>query len=280
MLKYFPILCYFILFACNKQQSKSADIKPITYPIASNLVNEVSGMADSHRNPNYLWMQEDSDTPAQLSLFTQKGIFIKHISLKGINNRDWEDMSIANGPDPSKKYIYIAETGDNNKQYNQYYFYRFPEPSKEDSIVSNIETIRFQYPDGPHDAEAFLIDPDTNDIYLFTKIENQSQIYQLKYPYSLNNTLQKIGQLPYNLVVSAGITHDKKGLAIKTYQRIYFYSKNENETIVKAIQKTPVELNYIPEIQGEAFCFTNNNLGYFTISERVTSDVTLYYYKR
>lgn len=282
MLKFFPIICYFIFAACNKQESNSPNNKPITYPIASNLANEVSGIADSYRNPGYLWMQEDSNTPAQLSLFKHNGIYIKHISLVGINNRDWEDMCIANGPDPFRKYIYLAETGDNNKQYTQYYFYRFPEPSKEDSIVNNIETIRFQYPDGPHDTEAFLIDPSNNNIYLFTKRENQSQIYLLNYPYSIsaNNILQKVGQLSYNLVVSAELSPDQKGIAIKTYQRIYYYSKSLTESISQAFQKNPIELNYIPEMQGEAFCFTNNNLGYFTISERVTSDVTLNYYKR
>lgn len=281
MLKYIPIFCYVLLFACNKQQS-TATVKPLTYPIPSNLVNEVSGIADSYRNPGCLWMQEDSNTPAQLSLFTHQGMFIKHIALIGIANRDWEDMIIANGPEPSRKYIYLAETGDNNKQYTQYYFYRFPEPSKEDSIVNNIETIRFQYPDGPHDTEAFLIDPDTKDIYLFTKRENQSQIFLLKHPYSLslNNIVQKVGQLSYNLIVSAALSPDQKGVAIKTYQHIYFYPKNNSETIAQAVQKTPIELNYIPEIQGEALCFTNNNFGYFTISEKVTSDVTLYYYTR
>lgn len=271
MLKSIPILIA-CMVSCNKQPNSSSH--PIAYPIASSILQEASGMADSHKNKGYLWVQEDSNTPAQLTLISHTGEFIKHIPIRGITNRDWEDMCI------SKGYIYIAETGDNNAQYNQYSFYRFPEPSMEATEIANVETIDFQYPDGPHDTEAFFIDT-SNNIYVITKRESQSRIYVLRYPYSsTKNTLQFIGLLPYNFVVSASTTPDQKGIAIKTYERIHYYTIHSNETILQALSKNPIQLNYVPELQGEAFCFTTNNLGYYTLSERVTSDVTLFYYKR
>lgn len=281
MLKYFLTFYTMFLMACQKQDPREQN-QPIGYPLSSPLLTEVSGMADSHRNTGYLWMQEDSNTPSQLSLVSHKGILIKHIPIKGILNRDWEDMAIAASPNASTQFIYLAETGDNDQQYKRYAFYRFPEPSKDDTVINAVQTIAFQYPDGSHDAEAFLIDPTNQDIYVFTKRQAQSQIYKLTFPYSLMNinTLSFIDKLPYNLVVSAAISPDQKGIAIKTYQQIYYYTKSATESIPQALQKIPVSWQYLPEIQGEAFCFTLNNLGYYTISERVTAPVTLYYYKR
>lgn len=279
MLKSIPILLA-VCLGCNKQPNNSNN--PTSYPIVNSLVNEASGIADSQKNPGFLWVQEDSNTPAQITLITHKGEFVKHIPIKGIANRDWEDMIIAKGPKPDINYIYIAETGDNNAQYKQYAFHRFPEPAANATEISTVETIPFQYPDGSHDAEAFLADPLNNDLYIITKREKQSLIYLLKAPYSLErtNTLTLVGELPYNFVVSAGVTADQKGIAIKTYDRIYYYQRNQNETLKQVLAKNPGQLNYLPEIQGEAFCFTNNNLGYYTLSERVSSPVTLFYYKR
>lgn len=281
MLKYFLTFFCILLLACQKQDPMEQN-QPIGYLISSPLLTEVSGMVDSHRNLGYLWMQEDSNTPSQLSLFSHKGILIKQIPINDILNRDWEDMAIATIQNATTQYIYLAETGDNDQQYKRYAFYRFPEPSKDDTVINAVETIAFQYPDGSHDAEAFSIDPTNQDIYVFTKREAQSQIYRLAFPYSLINinTLSFIGKLPYNLVVSAAISPDQKGIAIKTYQQIYFYAKKTTEGILQALQKVPVTWPYVPELQGEAFCFTRNNLGYYTISERVTAPVTLYYYKR
>lgn len=269
------------LSACTKSTPSSPE-PPTAFPITTSMLTEASGMAESYKNPGYLWIQEDSNTPAQLNLLSTQGVFLKSIPIKNIVNRDWEDLCIAKGPDPSLHYIYIAETGDNTAQYRSYALYRFPEPAKEAIEINAVETISFQYPDGSHDAEAILIDPLNNDIYIITKRENQAQVYQLTYPYSLTatNTLKLAGQLPYTMVVSAAITPDQKGIAIKTYQRIYYYPRTNTETIMQTLMKTPDQLNYIPEQQGEAICFSNNNLGYYTISERVTEPVTLYYYKR
>ena len=53
------------------------------------------------------------------------------------------------------------------------------------------------------------------------------------------------------------------------------------ETILQALGKTPVNLPYQQEPQGEAITFTTRNTGYFTLSEKaLASSVKLYFYKR
>jgi hypothetical protein len=116
-------------------------------------------------------VQEDGGNPPQLILLNHSGTVQKTVYIKGAVNRDWEDMGLA-GTD-----IYIADIGDNNSVYQEYTFYKFPEPFSSVDTISNFETIRFRYPDRPHDAEAFLVDPSTNDIYIITKRDSSSRIY-------------------------------------------------------------------------------------------------------
>lgn len=241
------------------------------------MVGEISGIADSKLNPGYLWGEEDSGNPPQIYLIGHDGTVAKKIYIKAVTNRDWEDMALS-GND-----IYIAETGDNNLSYTEYGFYKFPEPSATIDTVKNIESIRFKYPDGPHDAEAFLVDAASKDIYIITKRDNTSKVYKLAYPYSTAalNTATEAGSLPYSGVVSAAISIDGKEIIIKTYPALFHYKKNDGETIVQALQKNFTILPYKLEPQGEAISFASDNSGFYTLSEKgFGSSVNLYFYKR
>jgi len=125
-----------------------------------------------------LWVEEDSGNPPQLFLLGHDGNVRKTIYIKGAVNRDWEDITLVNDT------IYVADIGDNNLNFSDYIIYQFVEPSASTDTVSNFNTIHFAYPDGPHDAEAFLVDPTTKDIYIITKLDASSKIYKLSFPYS------------------------------------------------------------------------------------------------
>jgi hypothetical protein len=174
--------------------------------------------------------------------------------------------------------IYIAETGDNAQTYTTYRFYKFAEPTLSTDTVSAIETINFNYPDGPHDAEAFLVDESQN-IYIITKRDNLSNIYKLTYPYSTNNTVSLIDHLSYNGVVSAAMNANE--IIIKTYTTLLYYKRQPNQTIAQTLKSSAVSLPYVLEPQGEAVAFANDGSGYYTISEKgFGSTVNVYFYKR
>lgn len=236
------------------------------------MLNEISGIADSKNNPGYLWGEEDSGNPNQIYLISHDGALAKTVYLKGITNRDWEDMALVDDS------IYIAETGDNAEAYGSYKFYKFAEPLMSADTVSNIETINFTYPDGSHDAEAFLVDEFKN-MYVITKRDKLSGIYKLSYPYHTNNSIQLVGSLPYNGVVSA--TMNAHEIILKTYVGLFYYKRQANETIEQALKGTPISLPYTMEPQGEAVCFANDDSGYYTISEKgFGTTVNIYFYKR
>jgi hypothetical protein len=239
------------------------------------LVNEISGIADSKINSGYIWGQEDSGTPPQIYLIKHDGTVVKKIYLKGITNRDWEDMALFNNE------IYIAETGDNSQVYPDYKFYKFAEPSAATDTVSSIETISFTYPDGSHDAEAFLIDPASKNIFIITKRDNPSKIYKLSYPYGSSNTVSYVGSLPYTGVVSAAMSADGKELVVKTYISLFYYSHAQGESLDQSLQKTYTSLKYVVEPQGEAVGFAADGSGFYTLSEKAFSSiVNLCFYKR
>ena len=272
------IECLFFLCSCQKNHQSPLthivfDSVPITKPL-NPLVNEISGIADSKINPGYLWGQEDSGNPSELYLINHEGSVVKKIFLAGISNRDWEDIALFNGN------IYIAETGDNAQAYNNYKFYKFPEPSASADTVTNIETINFTYPDGAHDAEAFLIDAATKNIYVITKRDNSSKIYRLNYPYSaIDNRVTLVGTLPYTGVVSAASSGNE--IIIKTYTNLFYYSRLQNESMEQSLQKPFTNLTYVMEPQGEAISFATNNTGFYTLSEKgFAPTVSLYFYKR
>ena len=145
------------------------------------IIDEASGIADSKTNPGYLWVQQDSGNPNEIALLSHDGSFLKAIGINGVVNRDWEDMALANGPVNGTDYIYLADIGDNSLAFSSYFIFRFVEPPAAATTVANVDKITFRSPDGPHDAEAILVDNNTKDIYIITKQGNPSRIYKLAY---------------------------------------------------------------------------------------------------
>jgi hypothetical protein len=266
----------FGLCCCQKKSSapvlKSPFDSVTVVKTISPIINEISGIVDSKINPGYLWVEEDSGNPNQVYLVNHNGTVAKTVHLKGITNRDWEDMALVDGT------IYLAETGDNAQVYGNYKFYTFTEPALATDTVSNIQTINFIYPDGSHDAEAFVVDESKN-IYIITKRDNPSRIYKLSYPYSSNNTVSLVGSLPYNGVVSATVNAGE--MIVKTYSSLYYYKRIAGKTIDQTLKSTYTSLAYQLEPQGEAVCFATDGSGFYTVSEKgFATWVNIYFYKR
>jgi hypothetical protein len=275
------------LTACHRNHDNSDAAgftdTPQEFPVSDPALNEASGIADSKANPGYLWVEQDSGNPPDITLLQKNGTVLKSIHLAGVVNRDWEDIVLSTGPTPGKQYLYLAETGDNLLVYPDYAIYRLEEPAAATDTVKQVDKISFFYPDGSHNAEAILVDPGTKDIYIITKTDLKSRVFKLAYPYSTTtiNKVEELGSLPYNFVVSATISPSGKEMVLKTYDAIYDYPRTPGEAIMQTLGKKPVNLPYTIEPQGEAIVFDNNDSGYYTISEKaLASSVKLYFYKR
>lgn len=256
---------------------------PEQTPITPGLIDEASGLADSRTMDGYVWVNEDSGTPAQLNLLSHGGTLAGRLTLPGITNRDWEDMAAGPGPQPGVTYLYLADIGDNLAQNEQNAIYRLAEPRSLSQPAGAIDRIAFRYADGPRDAETLLLDPLTRDLWIVSKSEANVRLYHLPYPQSTTtvNTAVFRGELPLTLVTSGSISPDGKEMLLKTYLGVYYWPRFSGQTVGDALVGTkPYSLTYQLEPQGEGICFDKAGGGFFTLSERGNAaSLTLNYYK-
>lgn len=245
---------------------------------------EASGLASSLLTPGILYTHNDSGGTPTVYTLNRRGLVPARIKLKGVTNRDWEDIAVARDPRTQKPCVYVGDIGDNNARYSSVFVYRFEEIPLEDTLmsVSRIDKYEIVYEDGPRDAEALLVDPRNGDICIISKREEQVGVYLVPYPQSTDkvNQAKKIATLPYSWVTAADISPNGKYILVKTYTNIYRYKRSGSKTLAQAFAKKPKTMPYKLEQQGEAVAWDHKGKGYFTLSERVGSTpAELYYYK-
>lgn len=253
-------------------------------------LDEVSGMAYSIANPGFIWVHQDSGDEANLYLLdADNAEVVATYHLDGFTNRDWEDMAVGPGPEAGKSYLYVGETGDNAQKYGEYWVLRLEEPRFENAhrgktvpIVAGVEKLPFRYPSKNHDVECVLVDPLTKNIYLVTKRDFAAVIYEMPYPQVKGEpiTVKEIGVFPFTFVTGGSVSNDGLQVAIRTYDRIFYWNRTPTQTFAEMMASNPNLLPYQREAQGEAICFHPGG-GYFTLSERATGEVPdLFFYPR
>ena len=262
--------------------------------IENKQINEASGIVASYRNKGLIWTHNDSGDKNRLFAMDSNGKGTREFYLEGANNRDWEAISMATFPEGS--FIYVGDIGDNNNEFPTSTIYRVPEPeitasTPQSNTLQNVQKITYKYSDGARDAEAFLIDQSSKDIYIISKRESSKRLYRLPFPQSYNQTMtaEFVQELTFSAgsgtplyIVDGNISVDNKEIIIKNYLQIFHWRRSANESIPDALKRIPKTAPYTPEPQGEGICFAQNGSGYYTLSEEGPnkSPVKLYFYKR
>ena len=251
--------------------------------LANPVLEEVSGLVVSHRYPNRLYVHTDSDGEAAVFVLDTLGNELGKLELSGLSNRDWEDIAVGPGPNGSS-YIYVAEIGDNEAKYDQIYLYRFAEPELLQAIPSAaIDRVSLQFPGGPKDAESFLVDPISGELYLVSKREAKNTLYRVPADgFEKGNTLlEKLHSFDFTSSVAADVSRDGSQILIKNYLQVFYWTRQANQSLSEALQAPQQRLPYVPEPQGEAIGFNFKGDAYFTLSEKRNGIVpTLYRYPK
>lgn len=252
-------------------------------------LDEASGLAHSRSNPLYLWSHNDSGGDPLLYLMTEAGADSGRFVLDGAQNIDWEDMTIGTGPTPNINYLYAGDIGDNRAARSSLTIYRVEEPDltvtdiPATSTLMNVESIDYVYEDGPRDAEALMVDPNTNDIYVVSKREASVILYVLPFPQQTAqmDTAERVTVLPFTQITAADISPSGNEVLIKNYLNVYYWTKTGTESIGELLSTDPSRLNYTVEPQGEAIAWHSNGESFYTISETGNNQpVVLYNYTR
>ncbi len=248
-------------------------------------INEASGLVASHYNKDLFWTHNDSGDLPRIFLISSSGKGKLDFILKGIQNRDWEDMGTfldSNG----QSWIYLADIGDNEAKYGSYTIYRFKEPRFEDfltmnRVISDIQKIEFTLPDQSRDMESLLIDQRTGDLFVISKREKEKFLYQI--PEEHWNTkieAKKIMKLAFSVptsnvnlieklyyITGASVSSTNDEIVVRNYLEIYYWKKNFYESIPDVFSRKPKSVPSKLEPQGEAVAFAKYQSGFYTISE-------------
>jgi hypothetical protein len=267
---FFSISVSLVIWNCKPEKPKSLAVGTSLGKVDQRL-EEASGLAASVVNPGFLWTINDSGNPPEIFLIDLHGKTSLVCTLFHGRNRDWEDIAIGAGPDKRKKYIYVADIGDNWAQNELKFIYRFEEPiltSQSKITITQYDTLILRMPDGKRDAETILIDPFTNNLFLISKREDSVALYTTPYPFAKGTIiLRKIMVLPFTKVVAGSISRDGTQILLKTYEKVYYWKRTSIESLAETLARKPIELPYNREQQGEAIAWSESGHEFYTLSE-------------
>lgn len=284
------VISLFILFiiSCSGKEGNYSDAFLAGVKLAqlkNKNLREISGMASSINNPRLLWVHNDAGNKAEIFLLDENLDVKLTCELKGVDNRDWEDIALGPGPDSTKNYIYVGDIGDNDARYRYKYVYRFEEPTlsqnEKNLTITDVDKIVFQLPDGTKDTETLLLDPKTKNLYVVSKREEPVHVYELKYPYQTSDTTiaNKVVSLPFTGIVGGDFSADGQRILLKNYTHV-FYWESASLPINEILKQQPKEVAYEAEPQGEAIAWASDGSGFYTLSEESKKENTyLYFYK-
>ena len=285
-------LILILIYSCDMNNkeiilSDAFDYGKIIGKIENNIIEEASGLVESVENSNSLWTHNDGgDGPFLYLISSFDAKILKKISLVGIKNEDWEDLAI--GPsilEDTSTYIYLGDIGDNkkNKTIKKIYFFREPKIKNFDNElieINDIKTISFYSEKKIENFETLMIDPNSKELFLIAKNKKKKQnIYKIDTENIEIDEIQKAKKyLTLNLknlkgeITGGEISRNGQKCLIKTYKNVFLWERKKDEKWKNIWSQAPKILKYIPESQGEAICWSNDENAYFTLSENENSD--------
>ena len=285
------VILFFAAFAEHRHDAQQLNI---TGRLRIKEMDEISGIAVSGIRKDIYYIHNDSGDTSRFFAITPDGTIKNVIYFKGDPSQplgavDCEDIAVGIGPDKNKSYVYLGDIGDNRGVRKYITIYRFEEKPNwaKDSLIKNamVVPVHYKYPDGPKDAESLMIDPIEKLIYIVSKRSDSVTVYTTPINFKANDTLvlnKKCrlyfnGFRPFKWITAGDISRDGQQILLKSYEKVYYWKRSNNEPVWKTMLKTPTELPYKPEKQGEAIGFTLDGKGYYTTSEGAFAPI--YYYK-
>lgn len=283
-------------FALDISSLKSAEIvnQNLMGEIESSLLDEASGIARSGYDSNIFWLINDGGDKPFIYALNKQGHDLGRYYIKGIDNRDWEDISSFTLD--NHNYLIIADTGDNDSNHKHSFLYVVAEPNISDSDPTGSTRlnlswrIRFQYQDGPRDCESIAVDTENNRILLLSKRTVPAIMYELPLKPNRKNrllTAMPIAELigipqpgtfflltnPFlgryaSQPTAMDISIDGLELAVLTYKFGYIYSRKNKEPWEQTLIKPP-EVFHLPQLtQAEALSFDDQHNIWITSEKR------------
>jgi hypothetical protein len=148
---------------------------PAAFTIQDPAITESSGLAASSRHPGVYWTHNDSapdgsPAPYLYAVDGESGRTLATITLSGAGVAARDIEAVSTGPDGD---LYVGDIGDNyDGGWDEVWIYHLPEPEElaDGTVTPTVYAV--QYEDGPRDAEALMVHPETGRVYIVSKKED------------------------------------------------------------------------------------------------------------
>lgn len=250
-------------------------------------LSEISGMAASQRDPNILWVINDSDHRASLFAIDAQGTMLREYATN-VTNRDWESLTsltLAGRP-----YLLLGDSGDNLGVHENYQLHLFEEPDLAEPVtadkLSPVATTPFVYADGHHNSEALAWSPVDNQILLISKQSRGASVYATGLatqpepdsvfsaqrlgavappPQSVSDALlSNLSGVEMSQITGLEIDPESRNAYVLTYRGIYHYGRRE---ITSTGTDKSASTKQILEDWGTTFSRTPRLLARHTLSQ-------------
>lgn len=259
--------------------------------IANPEINESSGLAASKCQPDVYWTHNDSGDDAFIYAMRGSGERLGTWTVIGASNIDWEDIA-SHRDELGKCFLYIGDIGDNVSRRAEHSIYRIVEPvvtaqtaasSKKHPLeTDNVEVLQFRYPDSNHDAETLLVEPNTADIYVITKvISGPAGVYRLKSDFGGTGSVvaEKIADISVpsisnGLLTGGDISPDGRRVVICDYTEAYeFILRSDLKTFDDVWKQIPDAIDVGRRRMGEGVTYTADGSSLILTSEGKFSEL-------
>jgi len=238
--------------------------------IAGKHMTELSGMVTTAAG--FVVVNDGSDDPAARKIFylDHRCAVTRTVSYPS-RPRDTEDMGVT----PAGT-LWVADIGDNDRNRPTIGLWRLPKGS------SHPQLYRLTYPDGPHDAEALLVNGDGTPIVV-TKTVGTAEVYEPARNLAAGTTtpLRKVGEvtlpisttsnpfsIPGRLVITGGaVGPDGKHAVLRTYADAFEFDVTRGDVVGAITHGEPRQIPMPNEPQGESVAYTTDGTALLTVSE-------------
>ena len=260
---------------------------------------EISGMAASRAHPGRYWTVNDGGNGARLHLMDGDGSWIASVDVAGAQNQDWEDLAAFELD--GRRYLLIADTGDNGGIRRELRLHAVEEPVDLDAPASVAWTVRFAWPDGPRDCEAIAVDSRRGEALLLSKKRVPPELFRVPLRPAGDETVvaERIGTLSgieqpdaadleqnptygrYRAqITGADLSPNGRVLAVLNYRSVHFLVREAGAAWDTALA-APVPSLQMPWIpQAEAVSFSLDGATLMIGSEQLPSPLLRYRVER
>ncbi|MCU1672363.1 MAG: hypothetical protein JWN77_476 [Frankiales bacterium] len=234
----------------------------VLFSFADPRITESSGLVASTRS-DLLFTHNDSGDTARFFAVDRTGRTRAAYVLRGVQARDWEDIS--RGPGGT---LWLGDIGDNRAVRDKgLLVHRVAEPSGRASATVTPTSYRLRYEDGPRDAEALIVSG--GQVLVVEKtLGRRAGVYATSgalRPGGAVNVLRRVAEVPVPMVTAGDLSPDGRKVVLRNYTAAYEWDVTGD--VLAAFEDEPERVELPPEPQGEGIAYGRDGRTLLTSSE-------------